>query len=96
LFPLYREGFFVHPAKKFGRPYTNFVEGRLFFVKLASWAPLFVPMFEYTLNHFHPAHFLSKNLVKDNKLSNLYFTQWAFPSLLFFIFTMAVYFFDMG
>ena len=55
--------------------YKNFDFGLLNLVKFSNCLPLFNPLFEYTLNHFHSVHFLSKNFVKLNRLSNLYFTQ---------------------
>ena len=76
--------------------YKNLNFGLLNLVKFPNCFPLFTPLFEYTLNHFQSAHFTYRNFVNFNKLSNLYFTQWAEPSGLFAIFTMAVYFFDIN
>jgi len=55
--------------------YKNLDFGLLNLVKFPNCFPLFMPLFEYTLNHFHSVHFRSKKFVKFNKLSNLYFIQ---------------------
>jgi hypothetical protein len=69
--------------------------GLLCLVKLPICCPLSWFLFENTLYHFHSCHFESRKFVNFNRSLNLYFTQKAVPSELFFILTMALYFFEV-